>query len=1046
MKKFTDIFIQRPVLACVVSLMILVVGIKAFSSLPILEYPKTENAVITVTTTYYGADPDTVAGFVTTPLESAIAQANGIDYMTSISSPGVSTITLNLVLNYDSNRAMTEVNAKINSVLNQLPSGVQQPVMTVKVGQSLDALIIGFASNDLGPNQVTDYLVRSVIPQLQAVEGVQTAELLGGKNFALRAWLDPNKLASYGITATDVSNALSSNDYIAGLGNTKGEMVQVTLTASTNLHTLDEFRNLVVKQVNGGIVRLSDVANVTLGADDYESGVSFDGKSGVYIGIQTVPSANLLAVIGAVKAQFPSIQAQLPVGLTGAVIYDSTDFVNSSIQEVGTTLAEALAIVTLVVFAFLGSPRSVVIPVVAIPLSLVGTFAMMLMFGFSINLLTLLALVLAIGLVVDDAIIVVESVNRHIEEGMAPRAAAIRAARDLANPIIAMTIVLIAVYVPIGFQGGLTGALFTEFAFTLVGAITISAVVALTLSPMMCSRLFLSKEAAANGWEQKLTSAIDRLFDRLRAGYEKRVRGSLNFIPVTAVFACLILASIYFIYTSAKTELAPQEDQGVVIALFTSAPDSTLEQRNLYAKKAYDMFMTYPETGHVFQLDTNGSNIAGMRLTPWDARTRTSNDIQPLLQNQLGSIAGMRAAVFQPPPLPGSRGLPVQFVITSTQPYERINDVAQDFMLAAQKSGMFLFLDNDLKYDRPQTTVEINRDKVAQFGLTAADVGNALSSLLGGGYVNYFTLSGRSYKVIPQVAQASRLTTDQLKDYYVKTAAGTPVALSTLATLVTKTTPESLNHFQQLNAATISGVMFPGISLGEALTAMQDLAKKNLPQGYGFDYGGQSRQFAQESSGFVMTFVFALIIIFLTLAAQFESFRDPLIILISVPMSIAGALFFISLDSTDANAVRAMPKVLGYFLQILGLGGVGKASINIYTQVGLVTLMGLISKHGILITEFANKLQEEGATKLDAIVSAAAIRLRPILMTTAAMVLGVIPLITASGAGALSRFNMGLVIATGLAVGTLFTLFVVPAMYMVLAADHHKKRAAAEAQ
>ncbi|MDE1900634.1 MAG: efflux RND transporter permease subunit [Alphaproteobacteria bacterium] len=1037
--KFTDIFIRRPVLATVVSLLILVVGLRALVSLPVLQFPRTENAVVTVSTTYYGADADTVAGFITTPLETAIAQANGIDYMTSTSENGTSTITVNLRLNYDPDKALTEISAKISAVRNQLPAAAQQPVLTVQIGQTIDAMYIGFNSDVLPQNKITDYITRVVQPRLQSVEGVQTAEILGAQNFALRAWLDPQKLAAYGLTAADVSTALAANNYISGLGNTKGQMVQINLNASTDLHSLEDFRNLIVKEKNGALVRLKDVANVTLGSDDYESRVGFDGKQAVYIGIQVAPGANLLDVVAGIRKIFPDIQAQLPQGLHGRIVYDSTKFVSSSINEVESTLGKAVGIVALVVFLFLGSPRSVVIPVIAIPLSLIGAFIFMLALGFSINLLTLLALVLAIGLVVDDAIIVVENVNRHIEDGMKPMDAAIQAARELGGPILTMTTVLIAVYVPIGFEGGLTGALFTEFAFTLVGAVIISAIVALTLSPMMCGRFFKPHRDTATSWDEKLTAQLDRAFNRLHRAYERLLRSSLNYMPVTLLFAAIVLGSIYFLYTSARTELSPQEDQGVDIALLTSAPTATLQQRLMYDRKVYQIFAGYPETDHVFQLDTPGQSIAGAVLKPWDERTRTSNDLQPLMQNALNGIAGVRAAVFQPPPLPGSRGLPVQFVITSTQPFERMNDVVQNFMADAQKSGLFLFLDNDLKIDEPQATVVIDRDKTAQFGLTMQDVGNALSDMLGGGYVNYFTLDGRSYKVIPQVAQMSRLTTQQLDNYYIHTATGDPIALSTLAHIVTKTVPESLNHFQQANAATISGVMFPGVALGDALKALQGIAARDLPEGYSFDFGGQSRQFEQESSGFVMTFAFALIIIFLALAAQFESFRDPLIILVSVPMSIAGALFFISLDSTDANAIKAMPHAVGWFLETLGLGGIGKASINIYTQVGLVTLMGLISKHGILITEFANNLQKTGRSKHDAIIEAAAIRLRPILMTTAAMVLGVVPLITSTGAGALSRFNMGLVIATGLAVGTFFTLFVVPAMYMLLGAEHHRE-------
>lgn len=1019
--KFTDIFIRRPVLAMVVSLMILVVGLRAVGTLPVLEYPRTENAVVTVTTTYYGADPDVIAGFITTPLEAAIAQANGIDYMTSTSTNGVSTITVNLRLNYDSSKALTEINTKVSSVLNRLPAGTQQPVLTVKVGQTIDAMYLGFSSKELATNQITDYLVRVVQPKLQAVEGVQTAEILGGKNFALRAWLDPKKLAAYGLTAADVSQQLANNDFISGLGTSKGEMVQVTLKASTSLHTLEEFRNLILKQEKGAIVRLKDVANVTLGSDDYESEVGFDGETAVYVGIQVAPSANLLDVVKGVRAVFPEIVAQLPQGLDGRIVYDATEFVNSSINEVVRTLVEALLIVTLVVFAFLGSVRSVLIPTIAIPLSLVGTFTMMLAFGFSINLLTLLALVLAIGLVVDDAIIVVENVNRHLEEGMAPFPASIQAARELGGPIIAMTVVLIAVYVPIGFQKGLTGALFTEFAFTLVGAVTISAVVALTLSPMMCSRLLKQRQEGARGWEVWFTAFIDRNFDRLRWAYDRRLHNSLNYLPVTATFCAIVLGSIYFFYTTTKSELAPNEDQGYFITFATAAPNATLNQRMTYARQVYDIFKSHPEMDHVFQLEFPGQSIAGIVLKPWDQRSITASQLVPIVQQQVAGIAGAQVVAFQPPPLPGASGLPVQFVITTTGDFERLNEVAQNFLQEALKSGNFMFLNTDLKIDQPQATVVIDRDKAAQLGLKMSDIGSALAWMLGGGYVNYFSIDGRSYKVIPQVEQRSRLNPDQLLNYYLRTSSGASVPVSTVAKIVTKVIPQSLNHFQQLNSATIQGVAFPGVAQADALNYLKDLAARTLPQGYTYDYGGLTRQYVQESGGFIVTFAFALIIIFLSLAALFESFRDPFIILISVPMSLAGALFF---------------------LTVLGTIGMPGATLNIYTQVGLVTLMGLISKHGILIVEVANDLQRKGKSRREAIEEASSIRLRPILMTTAAMVLGVFPLIMATGAGAVSRFSMGLVIATGIAIGTLFTLFVVPAVYLMIATDHSKERQA----
>ena len=1008
---FTDLFIRRPVLASVVSLVILVVGLRSYSSLQVLAYPKTENGIVTITTYFPGADPDAIAGFITTPIEAAVAQANGIDYMTSSSQSGTSTITVNLRQNYDTSKAAAEINIKVNSVLNQLPLGSQQPSITVKVGQSTDAMYMGFSSPSLERNQITDYLQRVVQPKLQAVAGVQTAEILGGQYFSLRAWLDPKKLSAYGMTASDVSTALAANDYISAAGNTKGQMVQVTLTSTTSLHNLADFRDLVVKQVGGANIHLSDIATVSLGADSYETRVAFDGKPGVFIGIQVAPSANLLTVIGGIKAVFPDIKSQLPQGLNGTIVYDSTDFVNSSIHEVATTLIEALVIVMVVIFAFLGSPRSVLIPIVAIPLSLIGTLAIMLALGFSINLLTLLALVLAIGLVVDDAIIVVENVNRHLEGGMSALAASSLAARELAGPIVAMTAVLLAVFVPIGFQGGLTGALFVEFAFTLAAAVTVSALVALTLSPMMCSRLLKPHRANDASWETRLVRSIDARFEQLRRWYERKLEKSLHFTPVTAVLVLLVLGSIYFMYSTAKSELAPQEDQSFIIAQSTSAANATLQAKSLYDVEAFNLAQNTAKPAHIFQIDTPSQGIMGMVLANRDQRKSGADEIQQQMQRSLAGIAGQKIAVFQPPSLPGAFGLPIQFAVKTTEPAARLNEVSREFLGTALKSGMFMFIDTDLRFDLPQAVIDIDREKAAQLGLTMSQVGSALGSLLGGNYVNYFSMDTRSYKVIPQVERLSRLNVDQLLDFPVANIGGVPIPLSSIAKIRPVTVPETLNHFQQLNSATLSGVMAIGVSLDDALKYLQGLAARTLPQGYTVDYGGQGRQFVAESGGIMGTFAFAIIIVFLALAALFESFRDPLVILISVPLSIAGALIFIAL-------------------------GVGGASVNIYTEVGLVTLMGLISKHGILIVEVANTEQTTGKSKRAAIVSAASIRLRPILMTTAAMVLGVLPLVFASGAGAASRFALGLVISTGLAIGTVFTLFVVPGVYVLIGATH----------
>jgi multidrug efflux pump len=1004
--KFTDLFINKPVLAVVVSLLILVLGVRAVSSLTVRQYPKTENATVTISTAYYGADAQTMAGFITQPLEQAISQAQGIDYLSSSSVQGVSTITATLRLNYDANRALTEITTQVNSVKNQLPPQAQQPVLNVQTGETVDAMYMGFYSDVLPTNNITDYLARVVKPKLDSIDGVQTAELLGARQFALRAWLDPAKMAAHGITATDVNTALASNNYLAAVGSSKGQAVTVDLTADSNLHSVDEFKQLAIKQGNGAIVRLQDVATVSLGSENYDFNVAFSGKRSVFIGIKVAPDANVLDVAKRVREAFPEIQSQLPGGLTGQIVYDGTEFVNSSINEVVKTLAEALLIVTLVIFLFLGSVRAVIIPVIAMPLSLVGTFFVMLALGYSINLLTLLALVLAIGLVVDDAIIVVENVDRHMkEEGKTPLQAALLAARELGGPIMAMTVVLIAVYVPIGFQKGLTGALFSEFAFTLAGAVTVSAVIALTLSPMMTSKFFRNEQESG-----RFVQFIDRQFDRVHQGYQRVLHNTLSTKSVVIVMSALLLLATIALGVTAQSELAPEEDQGIVVGQIVGAPNTTAQQMNVYATQMFELSRQLPEYEQMFQLTgvpTINQGIGGVLFKPWDQRHRSAHELQQVLQEKWNGIAGGRVAAFQFPPLPGASGLPIQVVITTTEPFENLNEVASQVLQKAQASGKFYFVDSDLKVDKPQSTVSLDRDMITTLGLTQQDVGAALGSALGGGYVNYFSISGRSYKVIPQVLQADRLNPNQVLDYYIRVPDGSVIPASTVAKITKQVVPQSLNRFQQLNSATISGVS--GMSQGDALTYLRDLVKEVAPTGYNVDYAGQSRQFTQESGGFGTTLLFAVIIVFLALAAQFNSLRDPIVILVSVPLALFGALIFVNLFT----------------------------SLNIYTEVGLVTLMGLISKHGILIVQFANQSQLNGMSKREAIEHAAAVRLRPILMTTAAMVLGVLPLVIASGAGAAGRFNMGLVISTGLAIGTVFTLFVVPAFYLLLAADRH---------
>ena len=1012
--KFTELFIRRPVLSAVVSLLMLVLGLRAIFQLPVTQYPKTRSAVITVTTAYYGADAQTVAGFITQPLETAIAQAQGIGYLSSSSSEGVSVITATLRLNYPANRALTEISAQVNAVRNQLPPQSQLPVIQLQKNQTTDTMYIGYFSNVLKQNALTDYLLRVVQPQLNAIPGVQDAAVLGARTFALRAWLDPQRMAAYGVTAADVYQALAVNNYLSAAGRTKGQMVSVNLTASTNPHTVRAFRNLVVRVQDGAFVRLKDVATVALGAQNYDSSVDFSGRPGVFIGIEAAPSANVLDVADEVKAALPGIARQLPRGITQKIVFDGTTFIDASIVDVVRTLVETLLIVTAVIYLFLGSARASAVPALAMPLSIVGAFILMLALGYSINLLTLLALVLAIGLVVDDAIIVVENVDRHMKEGRSPLDAAVLGARELGGPILAMTVVLVAAYAPIAFQSGLTGALFTQFAFALVGAVTCSAIIALTLSPMLCSRIFRSEQE-----EGRFAHLLDRAFGALCARYRRVLSSWLATWPVLIVLLAILLGSIAYLFLTSKSQLAPQEDQGVVMYQLIGPPDATLQQMRSYERQIYQAARTLPEYRQMFQITgipSVNQGLGGVLLKPWNQRTRTATQIQKILQARWNHIAGAHIVAFQFPPLPGASGLPVQFEITTAKPIARLYSVARQVLARARASGRFFFVDSDLKIDEPQDELMVSPSKVADLGLTQQDVASTLGAALGGGYVNYFELGGRSYEVIPQVQQKYRLNPHQILDYHLRTAGGALVELGTVARLKRAVVPQAINHFQRLNSAMIAGVA--AVPQGEALAFLRKTLREVAPSGFRANYAGESRQFMKGSNSFLMTFGFSLVIVFLALAALFESFRDPVVILVSVPAALFGALLFIN---------------------------IGFTTLNIYTEVGLVTLLGLISKHGILMVQFANDLQRAGVAKLRAIEEAAEVRLRPILMTTAAMVVGVLPMVFATGAGAAGRRAMGIVIAAGLSIGTVFTLFIVPAVYLAIAADHQRRGAHAPA-
>jgi len=1005
--KFTDLFIRRPVLAIVINLVILIAGLQSIRSLSVRQYPRSDIAVINVTTAYIGANADLVRGFITTPIERVIASADGIDYIESTSAQGLSTIVVHLRLNYDTNAALTQIQAKVAQVRNDLPPEAEAPIIDLQTADNeFAAMYIGFSSGAMDANQITDYLTRVVQPKLTAISGVQRADILGSRTFAMRVWLKPDKMAALGISPSEVHDVLADNNYLSALGATKGSMTSVNLVANTDLKTVEEFRDLVVAEKNGTVVRLGEIADVVLGAENYEQEVKFNGQTATFMGIWVGPTANSLEVIAKVREAIPDIRAQLPPGMEVGIPYDSTEYIENAIHEVLKTLTETLLIVIAVIFLFLGSFRAMIIPVVAIPVSLIGAVFLMAAAGFTINLLTLLAIVLSVGLVVDDAIVMVENIERHLHMGEKPFNAAIMAARELIGPIIAMTITLAAVYTPVAIQGGLTGALFREFAFALAGAVIVSGIVALTLSPMMGSKML-----RAGDTEKGFAGFVNHQFDRLRGAYTRRLAGTLHYRP--AVFAVWIVVTllIFPFYMFSQKELAPTEDQSVVFGIIQTAPNSTLDQTTLFTNEVYKIYSSFPETKATFQLTFPTGGFGGMVTKPWSEREKSSQELHMESSMQLAQIAGVRVIPIVPPALPGGGTFPVDFVICSTAEPEQLAEFANQIVMQSYMSGNFMFTDSDLKFDQPQTEVVFNRDKLRASGVEMSQVGRDLSTLLSGNYVNRFSIQGRSYKVIPQIKRADRLTAEQLADIHVTGPNGGLVPLSTFATLNTTTEPRDLKRFQQLNAVRIQGVQIPPVSLDKAITWMEDEAAKVLPPGFTIDYAGESRQLRKEGSKFLGVFLLSAILIYLVLAAQFESFRDPFVILVgSVPLALAGALTFSFLGFT---------------------------TLNIYSQVGLITLVGLVAKNGILIVEFANHLQEIGRSKFDAVVEAAGTRLRPIMMTTAATVVGHMPLVFASGPGAGARNSIGIMLVSGMIIGTVFTLFIVPSIYMLVAKTRH---------
>lgn len=1007
--KFTDLFIRRPVLAFVVNVLILLVGLRAAFELPLRQYPMLETAVISVTTAYPGASAELMQGFITTPVSQAIATADGVEYLVSKSTQGVSIVEAHLRINADSDRSMTDVMTKVGEIKYRLPREANDSVIQKSSGEQIAYMYMGFASETLGIPAITDYLVRVVEPLVSTIEGVSSAEIIGGQTLAMRVWLDPARMAARGLTATDVARAIGANNFQTAPGQMKGEYVLANIDVNTDLTSVEEFRNLVVKSARGAVVRLRDIGTVELGAQSYDQAALMNGETAVYMGIKGTPTGNPLNIVRDVRALVDSLKKDMPPSMKTAVPYDVTIFIRASIDEVIKTLAEALLIVVVIIYLFLGSVRSALIPAVTIPLSLVGAASLMLLMGFSINLLTLLAMVMAIGLVVDDAIVVVENVHRHIEEGRTPVQAALTGAREIVGPIVAMTITLAAVYAPIGFMSGITGTLFREFAFTLAGTVVISGIVALTLSPVMCSFL-LTAHTGGGRFEQALARTFDRVADR----YARRLHGTLNYRPVTFLFAAVVLASLWFLYSGGQRELAPQEDVGVVLAATKGPEYANIDYARAFGKEIEKGFAKFPERRASFVLSGMGSpssGFAGFTLVPWSERARTAAQLQPEVQAALGGIEGISSFVILPSSLPGSGGgMPLQMVVRSTADYGTIYTVMEKLKEQARQSGLFLVTDSDLNFDTPAADIIVDRDKAGALGITMQQVGDTLGLLLGGNNISRFSLDGRSYDVIPQVPRTLRLTPEDLTRYYVATGTGALVPLSTVAAVRTRSEPAALSQFNQMNAATFQAVPTPGISMGTAIDFLNRKAVELFPSGFSYEYLGDSRKFVQEGNALLVTFLFALVGIFLVLAAQFESLRDPLVILVSVPMAVCGALIPLF---------------------------VGVASVNIYTQIGMVTLIGLIAKHGILMTEFANQLQRtEGLDRRAAIEKSARIRLRPILMTTAATVVGLIPLILSGGAGAASRFSIGLVIIVGMLVGTLFTLFVLPAVYTVLARDH----------
>ncbi len=1004
---FTDVFIRRPVLATVVSLVILLMGLKAFDILQVRQYPEISNDVVSVTTLYPGADAELVKGFITTPLQHAIATAEGIDFISSTSDEGKSSILAYVRPDSDVNIVMQEVIGKVNKMRGQLPVSAEDPIIEKQINVGGDTLqYIGFYSDRMTEEQITDYLGKAVEPILSTLPGVGRAEIHGTKTFAMRIWLDSNRMAAFHISAEDVHDALAMNNFQSAAGQLRGDYVLFNVSAATSLETPEGFADIVIRNDGGSLVRIRDIGRVELGSESYNASIRFSGKNAIFIKMSAGTKANPLDVARAVREALPEIERQLPPGLRLELVFDTTIAIERSIREVAKTIIEASLIVIVVIFLFLGNMRSVIIPVVTIPLSLIGVLMVMLLMGFSVNLLTMLAMVLAIGLVVDDAIVVVENIQRHMEAGQGPMDAALQGAREIAFPVIVMTLTLAAVYGPIGFVEGVTGKLFTEFAFTLAGSVIVSGVIALTLSPMMCARLLIPHAATAGS----VAGRIDRGFESLKQRYSRSLRSALGNRAPFVLLIVTVISSIYFLYREIPKELAPSEDYGVIFVMGAAPLSASIDYITAYNDQIESVYAGLPEHKGSFIISgypTTNNFLSLLMLKDWSERDRSQAEVQADLQQQLGKVAGLRVSSYNLPGIPGATGgLPLQFALMSTASDELIYQVAQTMLQEMRSSGLFLYAASDLEFDKPRLKITVNREKAAELGVSMEAIGTALALFLGEGQVGRFAYSNYSYKVIPQLEGSLRDNPEWLETYQVPTALGHMVPLSAMVDWEIVPAPNKLAQFQQLNATYIGALPMPGVTMGRIIDFMEQKSKELLPADFRHDYMGESRQYVKEGNALAWTFVFSFVLIYLVLAAQFESFIDPVVVLVSVPMSICGAL---------------IPMALGV------------ATMNIYTQIGLVTLIGLISKHGILIVDFANRLRAEGLPVVEAVEQAAAIRLRPILMTTAAMVFGVLPLLLASGPGAVSRQGIGWVIASGMAVGTLFTLYVVPVIYTYLA-------------